>query len=189
MLEGKDSQYPAFQCPNCRAWTDLEAEYDIADSDLEEWKAGDGDSPVEESSAAAHSAEQEPAMNGETSHDAVTTEPLKSANAKTAGDSATSNAAPPSGLLARRQAINPNAAEARPVNGIELPEPPIVESIHTHLDQLRTRTKTPTGTDHIVGGEGPLTPRNNAGPFVFDGSAGRAGRNLVVPTVVSEESS
>lgn len=40
------------------------------------------------------------------------------------------------------------------------------------------RTPTPTGgesLDHV----GPLTPRNDAGPFVFDGSAGRAaGRRM-----------
>lgn len=32
--------------------------------------------------------------------------------------------------------------------------------------------RTPTMTDHFTH-DGPMTPTNNAGPFVFDGSAGR----------------
>jgi hypothetical protein len=28
--------------------------------------------------------------------------------------------------------------------------------------------------DGLHGPEGPMTPRNDAGPFIFDGSAGRA---------------
>lgn len=41
------------------------------------------------------------------------------------------------------------------------------------------RPNTPTIND-ILTTEGPLTPRNDAGPFVFDGSAGRAsGRRMM----------
>ena len=40
------------------------------------------------------------------------------------------------------------------------------------------RTPSPNGTspsrsDGVPGSEGPMTPRNDAGPFIFDGSAGR----------------
>ncbi|TVY29409.1 E3 ubiquitin-protein ligase [Lachnellula hyalina] len=56
----------------------------------------------------------------------------------------------------------------------------------THLEQpdprrgrSRSRTPSPNGipsslSDVLVGAEGPMTPRNDAGPFVFDGSAGRS---------------
>ena len=42
-----------------------------------------------------------------------------------------------------------------------------------------TRTPSPNGLhpspmDALTGVEGPMTPRNDAGPFIFDGSAGRA---------------
>jgi hypothetical protein len=42
-----------------------------------------------------------------------------------------------------------------------------------------TRTPSPNGLhpssmDAMTGVEGPMTPRNDAGPFIFDGSAGRA---------------
>jgi hypothetical protein len=41
-----------------------------------------------------------------------------------------------------------------------------------------TRTPSPNGTSSsldvvLIGNEGPMTPRNDAGPFIFDGSAGR----------------
>ena len=42
-------------------------------------------------------------------------------------------------------------------------------------DELHgTSLRTPTTTDMLLH-DGPMTPTNNAGPFVFDGSAGRAG--------------
>ena len=45
------------------------------------------------------------------------------------------------------------------------------------LNTLRVATPTPGDPP---GPEGPMTPRNDAGPFVFDGSAGRAeGRRVV----------
>lgn len=41
-------------------------------------------------------------------------------------------------------------------------------------------SRAPSCPDVISGQDGPLTPRNDAGPFVFDGSAGRArGRQVV----------
>ncbi|CZT04136.1 related to dma1, component of spindle assembly checkpoint [Rhynchosporium agropyri] len=44
-----------------------------------------------------------------------------------------------------------------------------------HPERRSTRTPSPNGTDTSPAGvEGPMTPRNDIGPFVFDGSAGRA---------------
>src|SRR5438045_7842114 len=58
MLEGKSSTYPHFQCPNCRAWTDLSAEVDVAEEDLGEWMetAGDSEDPGRTSDKAATAA-------------------------------------------------------------------------------------------------------------------------------------
>ena len=48
----------------------------------------------------------------------------------------------------------------------------------TPRSSMYLRPNTPTIND-ILTTEGPLTPRNDAGPFVFDGSAGRAsGRRM-----------
>lgn len=37
--------------------------------------------------------------------------------------------------------------------------------------------------------DGPMTPTNNAGPFVFDGSAGRAAGRRTVASIVQETES
>lgn len=46
---------------------------------------------------------------------------------------------------------------------------------------------TPTGAD--LAHEGPMTPTNNAGPFVFDGSAGRAAGRRTVAGMVQDTGS
>lgn len=89
-----------------------------------------------------------------------------------------------SGLLARRQAAYPASPEAQAMNGnINIPDRPGQDDANVQLDHQRTRTQTPD-PEQTPSGEGPLTPRNNAGPFVFDGSAGRTdGQRLVVPGI------
>lgn len=54
-----------------------------------------------------------------------------------------------------------------------------LEQPSSHMERNSTRTPSPNGLsssagDALVGVEGPMTPRNDAGPFIFDGSAGRA---------------
>jgi len=90
-----------------------------------------------------------------------------------------------SGLLARRQATNPISPEVQSMNGIDMPCRPDEDDNDTvsHLEQSRTRTETPD-PDQVIAGEGPLTPRNAAGPFVLDGG-GSAGRNEERPVGVS----
>ena len=68
------------------------------------------------------------------------------------------------------------------MNGnIDMPDRTDESEVGAELEQQRTNTQTPDPTDMITA-EGPLTPRNNAGPFVFDGSAGRSDvRQLFIP--------
>lgn len=82
-----------------------------------------------------------------------------------------------SALLSRRQ---DNLAP--PMQSIPMPSRPTETEMQHLLTQQRTQTESPNA-DQIIAGEGPLTPRNNAGPFVFDGSGSRTGsrRQLVVP--------
>lgn len=202
LLEGKNSTYPQFQCPNCRAYSDLTADVDIAQSDIDEWmenadeadglpaNAGGGDASTHE-----HATEQAP---GETD----TTDTSGALDTSDASDEAPENPSVTvsnpvdiprtdgpstprraSGLLARRQATNPSP-ELNTMNGnIAMPDQPDEDEMNAHLEHQRTRTQTPD-PEQIIAGEGPLTPRNNAGPFVFDGSAGRSdARALVVPGI------
>ena len=88
------------------------------------------------------------------------------------------------GLLARRQATNPASSELTSMNGnIDMPDRADESEVGAELEQQRTNTQTPDPTE-LIAAEGPLTPRNNAGPFVFDGSAGRAdARQLFIPSL------
>lgn len=52
-------------------------------------------------------------------------------------------------------------------------------------DSPPARETTPTGADLVS--DGPMTPTNNAGPFVFDGSAGRAAGSRMVADMVHEQ--
>lgn len=92
-----------------------------------------------------------------------------------------------SALLSRRQATNPASPEIASVsNAIDVPPR---KSGEGRRNLSATRTQTPDG-ERIINGEGPLTPRNDVGPFILDGSAGRAsGRRVVAINEVTENSS
>ncbi len=60
-----------------------------------------------------------------------------------------------------------------------------LEQPNSHLERHSTRTPSPNGlssslSEQVTSGEGPMTPRNDAGPFIFDGSAGRAADGRLV---------
>ena len=64
-----------------------------------------------------------------------------------------------------------NIISRRPVAGLSSQ----LEQSVSDSDRDVARTPSPTGllSDSSIGPEGPMTPRNDAGPFIFDGSAGR----------------
>jgi E3 ubiquitin-protein ligase DMA1/2 len=66
----------------------------------------------------------------------------------------------------------------KPVPGASNATSSRLEQPDTHMERTSTRTPSPNGLsssvgDALAGVEGPMTPRNDAGPFIFDGSAGR----------------
>ena len=177
--------YPHFSCPNCRAATDLEADVDEPTS--ETWEENNDDEPSPDTSTAE-------AMNGIISHEGE--EGMHETSDTPAGVSSAREENhlqphlanlpdpfndPSPGLLNRR--------EARRIS------PPFVPISHTPAHRqpsnqsqyLRPITPTqPLMGDESTNGnaphtppadgftqDGPMTPTNNAGPFVFDGSAGR----------------
>lgn len=186
MLEGRQSQYPQFQCPNCRAWTDLEADVDIAEDEMNEWmeNGGDTDDPLDndqnERSQVSESAAR--AGSNDMDIDPVTSTP-EQPQADVAMQGVQSAPIPASSLLARRAAANTGTQDPQSVNGINMPSRPNQEELETQLTQQQTRTESPNA-DQIIASEGPLTPRNDAGPFVFDGSGGSGvTRRLTVPSL------
>lgn len=184
MLMG--SSYPQFTCPNCRAITDLEAELEA--EDVEEWEqtVDEAARPVG-NLVSTHTqlgppfpAQQDTVHAGGAAiaYDEVGEVDLGNIQFEGHGDPIATPPLNTSGLLARRQTSHgTNASQGTPVTGMmEMPG----SSTGGQLGNLVTNqvpgtlaTAIPTAAD-VIGGEGPLTPRNDAGPFVFDGSGGRA---------------
>ncbi|KAE8450899.1 hypothetical protein EG329_005339 [Mollisiaceae sp. DMI_Dod_QoI] len=73
----------------------------------------------------------------------------------------------PVDIIARKPVPNPSSTTSR------------LEQPNSRLERSIMRTPSPNGlgsslaADTSAGAEGPMTPRNDAGPFIFDGSAGR----------------
>lgn len=194
MLEGKNSSYPHFQCPNCRAWTDLSAEVDVPEDVMDEWmeNAGDAQAPAQAKESAAtvpnndsRTEEYTARVDSGGANDNGRTEvdqemgTIEEDTESHGGVQLTSQA----GLLARRQASHPASPEIASVNVINIPGQPMPSTTDiTHVD--RKDTTTPEHGE-VLSGEGPLTPRNNAGPFVFDGSAGRSSGHQGVPPLAN----
>lgn len=78
----------------------------------------------------------------------------------------------------------------KPVPGASNATSSRLEQPGAHMQRTSTRTPSPNGLsssvgDALAGVEGPMTPRNDAGPFIFDGSAGRGSevRLAALPTM------
>ena len=175
MLTGK--AYPQFTCPNCRAVTDLEAEVDQLE---EEWEEGEWvlDEKVSTPSNAADPPIPATTAGLPSQHTRHLARPevddieLPDAPSLNIYDDTDVSATPAHVRLASSSGGNTTTQ----LNGIDIPNAAI--SISNHPAASLERVRTPD-TGDVGGGEGPLTPRNDAGPFVFDGSAGRAsGRRL-----------
>ena len=151
--------YPQFLCPNCRAVADLEA--DIEDT-LEPWEdAEDDNSSIEEMRQDG---------DGEAADEVLL-------QADATGDSSLTD-------LVDRMSLH-EAGTLRPLEAIGAPRPTRPVSNHIRQDGSESLgvpispQQTPSNSlrdpraamDTL---EGVVTPRNEAGPFVFDGSAGSA---------------
>ncbi|KAF2705949.1 FHA domain-containing protein [Pleomassaria siparia CBS 279.74] len=176
--------WPNFLCPNCRAVADLEA--DVEDpGEFEEWD--DDAAQVEEESK--QNGEEKSADRHVTPRSS--TMPLIN-HAATADDSATDFM-----QFSDLEAAISNITIGESLNGIAsqpVPNPstpqrfmpaaptsPVTQSVAINITGISERSGlsplypavanalSPNGV-----AEGPMTPRNDAGPFVLDGSAGRA---------------
>jgi pSer/pThr/pTyr-binding forkhead associated (FHA) protein len=156
-------QYPIFVCPNCRAGADLEA--DVEDP-AENWDQTDAPEPSGDD-VSVH------APNG---HDG-----LSNGDSSAAGQDMTI-----------MPAETPDVNDGPEVDPMELTVniPPPAETPETRgnlphavSEPLPIRNVAPgagrvsnnaAGTPPGPTAEGPITPRNDAGPWVFDGRAGQA---------------
>lgn len=188
--------WPQFLCPNCRAVTDLEA--DIEDPEDGNWEDENGteSSPemapihdtndmVPEQEGIEMDGEDDGLSNSASRLLSVRDDSHMTPSVTTSSDPTNgTNTAP--GLLNRRGArrISPpfphagDQSASRSASGAVqflrpiTPTRPLLGTEEFNESALRTPT-----TDMLIH-DGPMTPTNNAGPFVFDGSAGRSGNNV-----------
>lgn len=189
--------YPHFVCPNCRTVADLEAELDdpFANGDWEEVPdemteeiAPSVDGPAAPPAAQQERAEEPAATNTnglqqQTSHHTTSdVEPASDSDSHPTGPdgryvnarntpSPSSDSPPEESLNATVPAVDiiPRRSISEAQAGFSLlPRP-------SRAERSTSRTPSPNGISAITDGlpEGPMTPRNDVGPFVFDGSAGR----------------
>ena len=185
--------YPQFMCPNCRAVTDLEA--DVDDPAEDGWEDGDGEglSPgftstgMTNGSIPEHdekSLENDDEVLAQSTARQLPTHDYAHTIPQTATSSDYTNGSIlTSGLLSRRGArrISPSSPTAQDHPALYSPstQAPLLHPIAATQPLLGNEEAseplvgTPVQVDPFTH-DGPMTPTNNAGPFVFDGSAGRA---------------
>lgn len=166
-------QWPTFVCPNCRAVADLEADVDepIGDGDWEELDAAEDADASEES----HDAEPQSRSVGVASgtEDASTAldramERMHIQGSADAQPPSSSSLGPIDISRNNRATSRRQSSDATSGNNGAIP---IARNVRTPSPSSRTM---PNGLEVLTGAEGPMTPRNDVGPFVFDGSAGQA---------------
>ncbi|KAH8705351.1 hypothetical protein BGW36DRAFT_367409 [Talaromyces proteolyticus] len=161
--------YPMFQCPNCRVWTDLNAEVDDT-VDFEDDSKHNGEMEVEQTASADNGSP----TTGQS--DPVAEHP---ANGAVVGDTELVAIVENMDLEDRntpmQDAENPDSTEAsadsttqkqstsRSAN-IPIPSSP-------RHGQSDSRSHTPADTENFE--DNPMTPRNDTGPLALDGRAGR----------------
>lgn len=203
--------YPIFICPNCRAAADLEAEVE----DPEDWDELNGELDGKDAASTDESKPKEPRLDppaqveaGRSSIDRIRTS-LERARASAADRARTSMersrapANPPTtpaqdetpGPSASTSSENVVMADADGSDRGSSTPPTAAENSHATSNPMPIPTTTPNtrrtpspGSGGVLatnGHEGPITPRNDAGPWVFDGSGARIG---VAPTAGTRQS-
>ncbi|KAI0540883.1 SMAD/FHA domain-containing protein [Xylaria digitata] len=146
MLHGPS--WPIFMCPNCRATADLDAE---VDEPAEEWQQLPEDIPEEKPQGQVLQENHVP----------------KSSGSQLNGDPHRRQAdqGDPGDVTVHYQSTMTSQTPANSRHGISDPVP--------IPNMSERRTPSPTRNGLLNGHEGPITPRNDAGPWVFDGNPAR----------------
>lgn len=183
--------WPNFLCPNCRAVADLEE--DVEDpGDFEDWDQeveqanGESSADAEQAREARHvtpRASMAP-VNGDVTEEGAAIAELQHAMTNVSlGNSLNGVANQPLPQTPDRHLTPPTSSVTQPVT---------ININGTHEFSGLSPLYPPHHDGLVVDGahNGPMTPRNDAGPFVLDGSAGRAaGSRLRDPSPHSDAAS
>ena len=162
---------PIFICPNCRAAADLDAEVDEPSDEWQQLESGIDDVPEENPQLPAP-----PTTNGSTPSPAAFLNsdkptPELSPNGGDVGDATVLIDHPPQ---ERETPSRPSASDPVPIPNSTNRTTMVAPSIALSPSPRGTRTPSPeTNNAGVTITEGPLTPRNDAGPWVFDGNPAR----------------
>ena len=193
-----------FNCPNCRAITNLEEEDEaeqVPQDELDQPQSPDDEGRLtngvaDHSDARVHEDTdsvgpvtgdldmEDSELAGAAETALAIDEPVEDAEESAQGDTTSAPRPTSSGLFSRRQASNPSSPHvgADSLHDLEIPTwgAGTVQQTSSSgpVTAVSDGQRATTPTLDALSQEGPLTPRNNAGPFVFDGSGGRAAEPL-----------
>ncbi|KAK8848923.1 SMAD/FHA domain-containing protein [Apiospora arundinis] len=176
--------YPIFSCPNCRAAADLDMDVEEVSDEWQQLDSGPeeaNDNPFEDTASqqeaepsrqGAQSAQSTQSTNSDVATPANAEVPQAVSREVEMGDSTVLIESSPA-------AVNtPSAHTASSPVAIPTTSRTTTAAASSNRG---TRTPSPTGAPLVNCTEGPLTPRNDAGPWVFDGDAGRASQDISRP--------
>lgn len=176
--------WPNFLCPNCRAVTDLEADVDEPQMWEDDFEIDENEDPKGKTPAAETDSDGAPHLTPQASHNDLA-EASRTANARISEEEL---AAAMDGVCIRDPLINPPSdhstpqrtalSAATPSTAISQPVAIVSPSAgQNDSSSLFPTISTPNGRlSSERPSDCPMTPRNDAGPFVLDGqgSSGRA---------------
>lgn len=139
-------QYPNFVCPNCRAAVDLE---DDVDEPSAEWQVLDEQEESFPLQPATNGHVETPPSPPDAADATILDNDAMDVTVNMSADSPSSRGEQPHATSQPLPIRNPASGSGRAARARGTPSPP------------------------APGPEGPITPRNDAGPWVFDGNAGR----------------
>jgi hypothetical protein len=181
--------WPSFQCPNCRAYADLEADVEPPEEE-EEFESDDVEDATQASTSTQPKAlEPEPLPAIETG--GLEDEDLTAMMNSVSMDS-TSPSQNPSGTDSSSE------GETGPSRGSISQPVPIMASTNAPInrnlpDSIMARSATPTSSAPFAlaatlapMGDGQNTPMNDAGPFLFDNNPRRAAVQRTVTDMARE---
>ncbi|KKK27326.1 hypothetical protein ARAM_000438 [Aspergillus rambellii] len=165
--------YPMFQCPNCRAYTDLSAEVDDT-NDLDDEQSKEASQNAEEAAdelgSGASSPQLEPSQGSITSELAEDQPPTLPTAVNLASN--IENMHLSDGNPSDVASDAPTSTSAPSNSSPDVPGwQSLTQSSDTrHPRPAQLRVDTPVRSESSD--ENPLTPRNDSGPLAFDGRAG-----------------
>lgn len=156
--------WPSFQCPNCRAYADLEADVDPPEEDEDDEDDDDLDDAIKKSQNEANNSSATETSAAAQGEDGDLTAMMNSVSVQGTESSASGSDHEAEVRHTSTATSNPvtiGASAAAPVNST-LPE------------SIMARSATPTSTAQfalaagVLNDGGPTTPMNDVGPFLFE---------------------